>query len=85
MQRKEQVDNTLANLEVQIFHFEGSYLEDTQANGNILKGFDGYLVNRSMERKRQIKETDRIFSNSSLTYPKVVNGYSNNIGACYTL
>ncbi|KAL7325388.1 chromatin modification-related protein eaf6, variant 2 [Mucor circinelloides] len=70
--RKKQVDTNLINLENAIYLFEGSYLEDTQQNGNIIRGFDGYLTNRPDRRKPKFTELDRLFSLSSSTYQKVI-------------
>ncbi|GAB5585110.1 chromatin modification-related protein eaf6 [Umbelopsis nana] len=72
LSRKKQVDNNLANLEHSIYLFEGSYLEDTQQNGNIIRGFDGYLTNRPDKKKQKFTEFDRLFSLSSSTYQKAL-------------
>ncbi|KAG1439454.1 hypothetical protein G6F56_012292 [Rhizopus delemar] len=72
LNRKKQVDTNLTNLEHSIYLFEGSYLEDTQQNGNIIRGFEGYLTHRTDRRKPKFTELDRLFSLSSSTYQKVI-------------
>ncbi|KAI9251251.1 histone acetyltransferase subunit NuA4-domain-containing protein [Sporodiniella umbellata] len=72
LNRKKQVDANLINLENSIYLFEGSYLEDTQQNGNIIRGFEGYLNHRTDRRKPKFTELDRVFSLSSSTYQKAL-------------
>ncbi|KAI9277447.1 histone acetyltransferase subunit NuA4-domain-containing protein [Sporodiniella umbellata] len=72
LNRKKQIDANLVNLEHSIYKFEGSYLEDTQNNGNIIRGFDGYLNTRTDRRKPKFTELDRLFSLSSSTYQKAL-------------
>ncbi|RUS21431.1 hypothetical protein BC937DRAFT_92711 [Endogone sp. FLAS-F59071] len=73
LSRKKIVDANLATLETNIYNFEGSYLEDTQQNGNIIRGFDGYVNNRSDKKKQRFTEQDRLFSQSSTTYLKALS------------
>ncbi|KAJ3071890.1 hypothetical protein HDU98_004651 [Podochytrium sp. JEL0797] len=69
--KKKQLDRQLATIEANIYTYEGSYLDDP--NGNIVKGYDGYVHGTRVEtkyRKNKIPESDRIFSQSSVTYQK---------------
>ncbi|KAF9954308.1 Chromatin modification- protein meaf6 [Mortierella alpina] len=72
MARKKLVDRNLAGLENSIYAFEGSYLEDTQHGGNIIRGFDGYINTKSDKSRIKYSESDRLFSMSSTTFTKAL-------------
>lgn len=77
VRQRSDLTDQLATLERQIYNFEGSYLEETAAYGNIVRGWDRYsthTLNRTaqVKRERKIKDTDRLFSKSSITSPTAI-------------
>ena len=77
IQKKHDLELNLISLEKQIYKFEESYLDETQAFGNVIKGWDSYLTsnlknssaNQKVDKKvKKWKDSDRLFSKSSVTY-----------------
>jgi chromatin modification-related protein EAF6 len=75
LKRKRALDKQLIQCEVQIYNLEASYLAETSGSGggNIIQGFEGYLKNPGVHKRRaEVSDADRMFSNSSSTYSKVM-------------
>lgn len=73
--KKRNLDKQLIHCEVQLYEVEAQYLLDTSVGsgggGNIIQGFEGYLKNTALSKRRtEISDGDRMFSNSSSTYAK---------------
>ncbi|KAK3113290.1 hypothetical protein LTR53_009574 [Teratosphaeriaceae sp. CCFEE 6253] len=78
LENKRKLDEQLAAIEDQIFKAEGTYLEDTANSGNIVRGFDGWVKGVQVgggrggagddRRRGRVREEDRIFSRSSVSW-----------------
>lgn len=79
VRERAELADRLADLERQIYSFEGHYLEVTQTGGNIIRGWpnsNNQMVTTrsdraqqpgSSKRDRKFKEAERLFSKSSIT------------------
>mmetsp|Transcript_10623 Transcript_10623/g.27556 ORF Transcript_10623/g.27556 Transcript_10623/m.27556 type:complete len:115 (-) Transcript_10623:275-619(-) len=77
-EKKAHIEEELDRVEKQIYDLEGVYLEETLQNGNILRGWDGYLGTQNssgaIRRINRFRESDRLFSASSVTSNAVAAG-----------
>jgi chromatin modification-related protein EAF6 len=79
LEKKRKLDEQLAAVEDQIFKAEGAYLEETANSGNIVRGFDGWVKGVQVggrggaddRRRGRIRDEDRVFSRSSVSWMKV--------------
>lgn len=78
LDKKRKLDEQLAALEEQIYKIEGTYLEETTNSGNIVRGFDAWVKNVTLNksaaddrRRGRIRDDDRIFSRSSVSWMRV--------------
>lgn len=78
LDKKRRLDEQLAALEDNIFKQESQYLEETANSGNIVRGFDGWVKgvqigrNAADDRRRgRVRDEDRVFSRSSVTWMRV--------------
>ncbi|CAM9573178.1 unnamed protein product [Ectocarpus sp. 13 AM-2016] len=71
MQHRKELDESLAQLEAQIFHDEGSYIKETPC-GNVIRGFETFhdsKLNAEQPKKSRMEVIEeRIFSKSSFLF-----------------
>ena len=82
LEKKRELNKNMANLEATIARAEHTYLEETSAAGNIIKGFDNYIkasagagssaaASTATRRKGGVNDQDKVFSNSSVSWNAV--------------
>lgn len=85
LDKKRKLDEQLAAVEDNIFKAEGTYLEETSNSGNIVRGFDGWVKGVQVggrggddRRRGRVREEDRVFSRSSVSWMKAQEGTDSN-------
>ncbi|KAG8468678.1 hypothetical protein KFE25_013761 [Diacronema lutheri] len=77
-EKKYAIEEQLAAVENELYNLEGVYLEETLEMGNILRAWDGYLGTQNssgaIRRINRFRESDRLFSASSVTSNAVAAG-----------
>lgn len=82
-QRRTKLMEELQQIESTIWELEGRYLQDSPAQGNVLKGFEGFAQQaragsssaQPSRRRTPLRAEERLFSLSSATSP-VVRSFS---------
>ena len=86
VKRRSEVHENLSSIENQIYKLETDYLQCTAVYGNIIKGWDPEFVNtkRSIigQKPRKLRESDRMFSSSSVTSASAVDRDLRYYGKC---
>ncbi|URE46013.1 Chromatin modification-related protein [Musa troglodytarum] len=71
--KRDNLQDELRVIERQIYDLETTYLQDSNQNGSVLKGFEGFLSSSkstaNLKRSRRFQPEDRLFSLSSITSP----------------
>lgn len=88
LEKKRRTDLHIIDLEARIYALETEYLRETFTFGPLLNGLEGYLGahsggggggssgSGSRKAAREVKESDRLFSSTSSSYPRVAAHYT---------
>lgn len=77
VEKKRKTDLHIIDLEARIYAVETEYFKETSAFGSLLNGLEGYLgaggpaATPRRHGPRDIKDSDRLFSNTSSSYQRV--------------